>query len=158
MGDFADVDVEGRFSLIFIVFNTFFALLSQEEQVRCFRNVADHLATGGTFLIEAFVPDLKRFSDGQSVRVNTITNERVNLQAAQHDPVQQRIKSQHIVFMNGEARLYPVEVRYAWPSELDLMAQLGGLRLRHRWGNWDQEPFGPHSEKHISVYERNRQC
>jgi len=156
MGDFSDVGVEGTFSLVFIVFNTFFALLTQEQQTRCFCNAAEHLTDGGTFLIEAFVPDLTRFSGGQSVRVNTITDERVGLQVAQHDAVQQRVKSQHIVFINNEARLYPVEVRYAWPSELDLMAQLAGLRLRHRWGNWDQAPFGPHSEKHISVYERNR--
>lgn len=158
MGDFSDVEVEGKFSLIFVVFNTFFGLLTQELQTRCFRKVAEHLTDDGTFLIEAFVPDLTRFSERQSVRVNTITSERVSLQVAQHDPVQQRIKSQHVVFINNEARLYPVEVRYAWPSELDLMAQLAGLRLRNRWGNWDQEPFGPHSEKHISVYERNRQC
>jgi SAM-dependent methyltransferase len=156
MGDFSDVAVEGEFSLVFIVFNTFFAMLTQEQQTRCFRNVAEHLTDGGTFLVEAFVPDLTRFSGGQSVRVNTITSERVDLQVAQHDPVQQRIKSQHVVFINNQARLYPVEVRYAWPSELDLMAQLAGLRLRHRWGNWDQKPFGPYSEKHISVYERNR--
>ncbi|HWN99787.1 MAG TPA: class I SAM-dependent methyltransferase [Blastocatellia bacterium] len=154
MGDYADVDVEGQFSLIFVVFNTFFALLTQEEQVKCFRNVVDHLTPGGTFAIEAFVPDVTRFSGGQNVRVHTITNERVDLQVAQHDPLRQHIKSQHIIFINNEARLYPVEVRYAWPSELDLMAQLAGLELRQRWGNWDQQEFNKNSEKHISVYER----
>jgi SAM-dependent methyltransferase len=154
IGDFSAFEVEGKFSLVFIVFNTFFALLTQEQQARCFRKAAEHLTDGGTFLIEAFVPDLTRFSGGQSVRVNTITSDRVSLQVAQHDPVQQRIKSQHLVFINNEARLYPVEVRYAWPSELDLMAQLAGLRLRHRWGNWDRQAFRQDSEKHVSAYER----
>lgn len=153
IGNFADVDVEGEFPLVFIVFNTFFALLTQEEQVRCFRNVARHLTEGGTFVIEAFVPDVARFSGGQSVRASTVSDERVSLQVAQHDTLQQRIQSQHVVFVNGEVRLYPVEVRYAWPSELDLMAQLAGLELRHRWGNWNHEEFNQRHEKHISVYQ-----
>lgn len=154
MGNFADVDVEGEFSLIFIVYNTFFALLTQEEQVRCFRNVAGHLAAGGGFLLEAFVPDLTHFSGGQSVRATTVTSDRVSLKVSQHDAVRQRVKSQHVVIVNNEVRTFPVEVRYAWPSELDLMAQLAGLRLRHRWGNWDREEFKATSERHISVYER----
>jgi SAM-dependent methyltransferase len=153
-GNFADVDIDGRFSLIFVVLNTFYALLTQEEQVRCFRNVADRLTEDGTFVIEAFVPDLTLFSKGQSVRATTVTTDRVSLQASQHDPIRQRVKSQHIVFVNDQARLFPVEVRYAWPSELDLMAQLAGLRLRHRWGNWKREDFKGDSEKHISVYEK----
>lgn len=154
MGNFAEVDVEGEFPLVFIVFNTFFALLTQEEQVRCFRNVAKRLTPGGRFLIEAFVPDVTRFSGGQSVRAYTVTNDRVSLQVAQHDSVRQRLMTQYIVFTNQGTRLYPVEVRYAWPAELDLMAQLAGLQLRERWSNWKREEFTAKSEKHISVYER----
>jgi SAM-dependent methyltransferase len=154
MGNFADVEVEGQFPFVFIVFNTFFALLTQEEQVRCFRNVAGRLTESGTFLIEAFVPDVTRFRGGQNVRAYTVTNERVQLQVAQHDPVRQRMMTQNIVFTNQGMRLYPVEVRYAWPAELDLMAQLVGLRLRTRWSNWKREEFNSTSEKHISVYER----
>src|SRR6185436_15343200 len=120
MGNFADVEAEGQFPLVFIVFNTFFALLTQEEQVRCFRNVAARLTEGGTFVIEAFVPDVARFRGGQNVRAYTVTNERVQLQAAQHDPVRQRMMTQNIVFTDQEVRLYPVEIRYVWPAELDL--------------------------------------
>jgi SAM-dependent methyltransferase len=154
MGNFADVNVAGKFTLIFIVFNTFFALLTQEEQVRCFRNVAQHLHEDGVFLIEAFVPDVARFSGRQNLRLYTATQERVSLQAAVHDPVLQRIFTQNIVFTDDTTKLYPVEVRYAWPSELDLMAQLAGLKLQSRWSNWKRETFTADSEKHISVYER----
>lgn len=154
MGNFADVNVGGEFPLVFIVFNTFYALLTQEEQLRCFRNVAARLREGGTFLVEAFVPDVARFSGGQSVRAYTVTNERVSLQAAQHDPVRQRMMTQYIVFTAEGVKLYPVEIRYVWPSELDLMARLAGLRLRHRWGGWNREEFGANSEKYISIYER----
>src|ERR1051325_5620802 len=98
MGNFADVNVDGKFTLIFIVFNTFFALLTQDEQVRCFRNVAEHLNEDGVFLIEAFVPDVARFSGGHNLRVYTATEDRVSLQAAVHDPVLQRIFTQNIVF------------------------------------------------------------
>ena len=154
MGNFADVAVEGKFSLVFVVFNTFFALLTQEEQVRCFRNVAEHLTGDGKFLIEVFVPDVARFIAGQNVRASTITTERVSLQVSEHNSVEQQVMSQHIVFFNNEVRQFPVKIRYAWPSELDLMAQLAGLKLRHRWGNWNREEFNSRSEKHVSVYER----
>jgi SAM-dependent methyltransferase len=155
MGDFADVNVDGKFALVFIVFNTFFALLTQDEQVRCFRNVAEHLTEDGVFLIEAFVPDVERFNGGRhNLRVYAATEERVSLQAAVHDPVRQRLFTQNIVFSDGSTNLYPVEVRYAWPSELDLMAQIAGLKLRSRWSNWKRETFTAASDKHISVYER----
>ena len=154
MGNFADVEVEGEFSLVYIVFNTFFALLKQEEQVRCFRNVAVHLAEGGTFVIEAFVPDMKRFTGGQEVRAHAVTTEHVSIQVSQHNPARQRVKGQFVVLRNDHIKLYPVEIRYCWPSELDLMAQLAGLRLRHRWGTWMRGEFNATSEKHISVYER----
>ncbi|HXF39015.1 MAG TPA: class I SAM-dependent methyltransferase [Blastocatellia bacterium] len=154
MGNFADVQVAGEFRLIFVVFNTFFGLVTQEEQVRCFQNVAAHLGPDGTFVIEGFVPDMGRFHGGQELRTREVTTERVSLQASLHDPVSQRVKSQFIVFLNDRVGLYPVEIRYCWPSELDLMAQLAGLRLRHRWSNWSRGEFNATSEKHISVYER----
>jgi SAM-dependent methyltransferase len=154
MGNFADVQVDGEFSLVYVVFNTLFALLTQEEQVRCFRNVAAHLADGATFVVDAFVPDLKRFTGLQEVRAHAVTTDSVSIHATQHDPVRQRVKGQFIVFRNAQIKLYPVEIRYCWPSELDLMAQLAGLRLRHRWGSWNRGEFTSASEKHISVYER----
>jgi SAM-dependent methyltransferase len=154
MGNFADVPVEGEFSLVFVVFNTFFALLTQEEQVRCFRNVAAHLAAGATFVVDAFVPDLKRFTGLQEVRAHAVTTDSVSIHATQQDPVGQRVKGQFIVFRNAQIKLYPVEIRYCWPSEMDLMAQLAGLRLRHRWGSWNRCVFNAASEKHISIYER----
>ena len=126
MGNFADVQVAGEFRLIFVVFNTFFGLVTQEEQVRCFQNVAAHLGPGGTFVIEVFVPDMNRFSGGQELRTREVTTERVSLQASLHDPVSQRVKSQYIVFSNNQVNNYPIEIRYCWPSELDLMAQLAG--------------------------------
>lgn len=156
MGDFADVAVEGEFSLVFVVFNTFFSLQSQKEQARCFRNVAAHLAPDGVFLIEAFVPDASLFTGERSLKITAATNDRVSLKVSEHDPVEQRIKSQHVVIRDGEIKLFPVEVRYAWPAELDLMAELAGLKLVHRWGNWGQEKFSAGSEKHISVYDRIR--
>lgn len=154
MGNFADVDTPGTFSLIYIVYNTFFALQTQEEQVRCFRNVSEHLTDGGLFVIETVVPNLTLFNQEQEIKVTTITNDRVGLKVSQHDVVRQRIKSQHIVIINNEIKLFPVEIRYAYPAELDLMAQLAGLRLKHRWGNWQRDNFDANSTKHISVYER----
>ncbi len=152
-GDFAEVAVEQEFALVYIVFNTFFALPSQEAQVQCFRNVAAHLSNGGCFLVEAFVPDLNRFTGGQVNWATKVTMDVVELDVGQHDPVTQRVVSQKVVITDGSTRLYPVQIRYVWPAELDLMAQLAGLRLRERWSNWKREPFTSESTKHISVYE-----
>ena len=154
MGNFVDVSVEGKFSLVFVAFNTFFALLTQEEQVQCFRNVAARLADGGVFVIDAFVPDMKRFTGGQEVRAHAVTTEEASIQVSQHDPSRQRVKGQFIVLRNDQVKLYPVEIRYCWPSELDLMAQLAGMRLRDRWGGWAGGEFSSASDKHISIYER----
>jgi SAM-dependent methyltransferase len=154
MGNFADLEVENEFKLIYIVFNTFFVLLTQEEQVRCFRNVARRLTRDGVFVIEAFVPDLTRFSGGQANKAIKVTTELVELDVSQHYPAEQRVVGQKVVLTQGSVRLYPIQIRYCWPSEMDLMAQLAGLRLRHRWSNWQQEPFTSESVKHISVYER----
>lgn len=154
-GNFAEVAVEGKFSLVYIVFNTFFALASQEEQVQCFRNVAAHLEPGGCFVIEAFVPDLNRFTGGQVNWATKVTADEVQLDVGQHDPATQRVVSQKVVITDGSVKLYPVQIRYCWPSELDLMAQLAGLRLRERWSNWKREPFTSQSGQHISIYERN---
>jgi SAM-dependent methyltransferase len=153
LGDFAEVGVAGEFTLVFVVYNTLFALRTQEEQVRCFRNAAARLRPGGAFVVEAFVPDPAQFSGGHGLRVLHNAPGRVGLKVSEHDPVGQKIRSQHVVITEGGARLFPVEVRYAWPSELDLMAQLAGLRLRSRWGGWRREEFTAGSEKHVSVYE-----
>ena len=153
-GQLADVAVDRSFSLIFIVFNTFFALLSQDDQVRCFSNVARRLEPGGCFAMEAFVPDVARFDRGQRVHAINLDVDRVRLDVSLHRPVEQRVDAQHVVITGEGVRLVPVALRYAWPPELDLMARLAGLRLRHRWGGWDRAPFDDDSEKHVSVYEK----
>jgi SAM-dependent methyltransferase len=154
MGDFAEVRVDGRFTLIFVVFNTLFALTSQEEQVRCFRNVAEHLEDEGHFVVEVFVPDLARFDRGQRVSADRVEVDRLVVEASLHDPVGQRVVSQHVVMGESGNRMVPVHIRYAWPSELDLMARLAGLRLKNRWGGWRREYFTAESVRHVSVYEK----
>lgn len=153
VGNFVEVGANGNYSLIFVVFNTFFALRSQEEQVQCFANVARRLRPGGLFLIEAFVPDPTRFTRGQIIQAMQVGVDEVKLEASRHDPLTQRTFSQHVLITEKGVKLYPVQVRYAWPAELDLMARLAGMRLRERWGNWQRDPFTAASTDHISIYE-----
>ena len=153
IGSFADFALEDRFPLVFVVFNTFFALTSPEEQGRCFRAVARHLTPGGAFVIEAFVPDLSRFDRGQRVQATEIGLDEVRLDVSLHDAEAQVVESQHMVIREDGVRLIPIRARYAWPSELDLMAELAGLRFRERWGGWGREPFAGSSQNHISVWE-----
>jgi SAM-dependent methyltransferase len=154
LGDFADVAVEGRYDLIFVLFNTFFALLTQEEQVRCFCNVARHLEPQGVFVVEAFVPDMQRFSVRQAVRTVSVSEDQVRLEAVLLNPATQQITSQSVVLTEQGVRLYPVKIRYVWPAELDLMAQLAGLQLLQRWASWGKATFSADSGKHISVFGR----
>ena len=153
IGDFAQVNVQGEFALVYVVFNTFFMLLTQEAQVRCFRNVAAHLAPGGSFLIEAFVPDLKRFDGEQANRVTSVGLDHLELDVSQHERADQRVFGHKVVVRDGRMHLYPIQIRYVWPAEMDLMAQLAGLRLRERWSDWKRSPFTSQSGKHISLYE-----
>jgi hypothetical protein len=153
IGNFADVEVSGEYSLIYTVFNTFFMLNDQEEQVRCFANVAKRLRSGGFFLIEAFVPEPARFKDDQTVRVADMGVGEVHLETSIHDRLSQRIRSHQIVIGQSGVKLYPIQMRYAWPAELDLMARLAGMRLRERWSDWYRGPFVAESTKHISIYD-----
>jgi SAM-dependent methyltransferase len=153
-GDFTDFDLDRQFTLVYVVFNTFFSLLDQESQVRCFRCVAGHLAPGGRFVLECFVPDLDRFDRGQRLAVTAIEAEGVRLEAALHDPIGQKVKARVVSLTEAGSRFYPLEARYCWPSELDLMARLANLRLEHRWGGWRDEPFTGSSASHVSVYVR----
>ncbi len=155
IGDFADVPVSGAFQLIFVVFNTLFNLLTQDDQVRCFENVAAHLTDDGVFVVEAFVPTyLTRLRDDQYVDAESIEVREVRLDVGRHDPVAQRLDESHVVLSSAGVRLYPIVTRYAWPSELDLMARIAGLRLKNRWSGWEHEPFTATSRRHVSVYGR----
>jgi hypothetical protein len=154
LGDFAELAVDGEFELIYVVFNTFFALLDQEQQVRCFLSVAAHLADRGVFVIEAFVPDPTLYDRGQRVSAVRVEADRVQLDASRIDPVTQRVTSQHILIGAEGIMLLPVQLRFAWPSELDLMARVAGLSLRDRYGGWQGEPFSATSPTHVSVYAR----
>ena len=153
-GDFADVAVEGHFSLVFVINNTFLMLTSQEEQVRCFKNVASHLDEYGVFLVHAFVPDVANFDDNQHLRASLPDLASVRLDISIHDAVNQLIDFRHLHLTEEGIRMYPGRLRYVWPAELDLMARLAGLRLRERWGNWQRAPFTARSGSHVSVYER----
>lgn len=154
IGDFSEVSVPGTFSLVVLAVGTIFALPTQDAQVRCFANAASHLAPNGRFVLEAWVPDLVQFQHGPSVRPRKIGGERVSLVIAEHEPVGQRISTTQVHLSEEGVRLHPVSHRYAWPSELDLMARLAGLRLEHRWGGWDRSPFVADSTAHVSVYQR----
>jgi SAM-dependent methyltransferase len=155
MATFADFSLDERFALAYIAFNTFFAPVTQEEQIRCMETVARHLSPGGRFVIEAFVPDLARFVSNQTVRVVGLEPSEVRIDASLLYVTDQRITSQHIVLTERGTRLYPVTLRYVWPSEMDLMARIAGLHLEHRWADWERTPFALDSTKHISVYQRS---
>jgi hypothetical protein len=154
IGDFAELPVTGAYPLIYVPFNTIFALPSQQAQVRCFQRVGEQLTAGGRFVVEAFIPDLGRFTRGQSLQVRDLSDDALVLEAAQHDPVAQRVRAQHARLTESGVQLYPMELRYAWPSELDLMARIAGLALEERWGGWRREPFTAASTIAVSVYRR----
>jgi SAM-dependent methyltransferase len=155
MGDMADVPVAGRYPLIYLVFNTLGNLVTQDDQVRCLQNVARHLTDDGVFLVEMFVPNgYHRLDCDQRVGATAVRTDEVRLEVLRHDPVEQLLDKCHVTLGGGGVRLDPIVLRYVWPSELDLMARLAGLRLRERHGGWRGEPFDARSVRHVSVYGR----
>ena len=155
IGNYADVAVEDDYRLVYIVYNTIYNLLTQDEQVRCFQNVAAHLSEGGCFVLEAVTPNsLMHLRDHQYVAAEAVGVDHVRLDVARHDPVTQRLDETHVSITAQGVRLAPIVIRYIWPSEMDLMARIAGLTLKERWGGWSGEPFTADSRLHVSVYAR----
>jgi len=154
IGDFADVEIDGRFSLVFVAFNAFFVLLDVETQQRCFANVAAHLAPGGRFVVRTFVPDTSRFERDQHLEVQAVAVDGARLSASRHDPENQRVDSLIMWVSNAGVLTWPARLRYSYPDELDEMAAAAGLRLEHRWSGWAREPFEDDSAHQVSVYGR----
>lgn len=160
-GDMAEVTLPGRYRLVFVVFNSIMNLVTQDEQVRCVMNAAQHLAGDGVFVVENVVPDLmyalRPDRDGvdQYVEAGAVGPRGVRIETGRFDRATQRVDKCHVHLGVGGVRLDPLALRYVWPSELDLMARLAGLRLRERRGGWSGEPFDGGALRHVSIYERS---
>jgi SAM-dependent methyltransferase len=152
IGDFATTTVDGTFSLAYLVFNTIMNLTTQAAQVACFRNVAAHLQPGGRFVIEVGVPGLQRLPPGETIRAFHVSESRWGFD--EFDVARQGLVSHHFAIVAGRVERVSIPFRFAWPSELDLMAQLAGMTLRERWSGWQREPFTSDSHKHVSVWEK----
>ncbi|MEP7059633.1 MAG: class I SAM-dependent methyltransferase [Actinomycetota bacterium] len=153
IGDFATTKVEGTFTLAYLVYNTIMNLTTQDEQVGCFLNAAAHLEPGGCFVIEVGVPALRRFPPGETVRAFTVTPTRLGFEEYTDFPGQ-IVWSHHYWVRDGQMEVFSAPYRDVWPSELDLMARIAGMRLRERWSGWTREPFTGESTSHVSVWEK----
>jgi SAM-dependent methyltransferase len=154
-GDMTSASAGVGFALCYLVYNTISNLLSQDEQVECFRNAARHLHPGGRFVIELEVPGLRSLTPGHGGSVEVAEPGYILVDTV--DPVQQRLISHHFRFgpqlQDGrEARVFRSPHRYIWPSELDLMGRLAGFELEDRWSDWTRAPFTAESTSHVSVY------
>jgi SAM-dependent methyltransferase len=152
IGDFATTRVDGSFSLAYLVFNTIMNLTTQGAQVACFRNVAAHLEPGGCFVIEVGIPSLRRLPPGERFRAYHVGATRWDID--EFDVAAQSLVSHHFAIVDGRLERDSIPLRYVWPSELDLMAQLAGMSLRERWAGWKREPFTSDSDAHVSVWEK----
>ena len=152
-GDMTTARVDGEFNLVYLVFNTITNLTTQDAQVACFENAARHLAAGGCFVVEVFVPILRVLPPG--VRFHVFAEEPGYHAFDEYDVVEQVEWSHHLRLReDGTYRRHSAPYRYVWPAELDLMARLAGLRLRERWADWDRSPFTADSQQHVSVWEK----
>jgi SAM-dependent methyltransferase len=152
--DFATTTVDGSFALAYLVFNTIMNLTTQAAQVACFHNAAAHLEPGGCFVIEVTIPNLRRLPPGETFHVFNASENHWGID--EYEVATQGLTSHHFETVDGTVERLSIPFRYAWPSELDLMAQLAGMRLRSRWGGWKREPFTSESTKHVSVWEKPR--
>jgi SAM-dependent methyltransferase len=153
IGDFATTLVDGTFALAYLVANTIMNLVTQDDQVACFRNVAAHLEPGGRFVIEVLVPGLQRLPPGETFQPFAVSPTHLGIDEI--DVATQSLISHHYWIDDGTVQVLSPPFRYVWPSELDLMAQLAGMTLRERWGSWTREAFTSESIKHVSVWEKS---
>ncbi|GAB3821168.1 class I SAM-dependent DNA methyltransferase [Kribbella italica] len=153
VGDMTTTTTGRQYPLVYLVFNTIFNLLTQDAQVRCFENAARHLTDDGVFLIEAAVPSAWLPSN-QYVNAEQVEPSYVVLDVCRYDPATQILDENHVRLDAAGVHLGPISCRLAWPSELDLMARLAGLRLVDRWGGWEKERYTGEG-MHVSVYGRS---
>lgn len=154
IGDMATTDLGRRFDLVYLVYNTISNLTDQDGQVACFRNAADHLRPGGVFVVECCFPELRRLLPGETIRMFSHGPGYVGYEDfAEWDPVGQRAWSRHWWDVDGRTSRFDSLHRTVWPSELDLMARLAGLRLRDRWADWDRSAVTAASTGAVSVWE-----
>jgi SAM-dependent methyltransferase len=152
VGDMTATRAPGTFSLVYLVFNTIENVTTQTGQVAVFRNAAAHLAPGGTFLIECLVPELRKLPIGATTVVFDMTENHIGVD--EYDVANQGLVSHHFSKVDGRFGYSSGPFRYVWPAELDLMAELAGMRLRDRWGGWDRQPFTSESRMHVSIWEK----
>ncbi|HVA07929.1 MAG TPA: class I SAM-dependent methyltransferase [Acidimicrobiales bacterium] len=152
VGNFAEARADGTFGLAYLVYNTIENLTTQDEQVDCFCNVARHLDTGGRFVIEVEIPQIRRLPPGETARPFYVSHTRLGFDEL--DTANQSGVSHHYWIGEGRSQVFSMPYRYVWPAELDLMARIAGLRLQERWGDWNREPFTSDSIKHISVWDK----
>jgi SAM-dependent methyltransferase len=152
VGDFASTRLTETFALAYLVFNTIMNLTTQDEQVAAFQTVSRHLEPGGHFVIEVGVPDLQRLPRGETVKPFAVTPTALGFD--EYDVATQRLVSHHYEVGDGGVRSSSIPFRYVWPSELDLMARIAGLRLRERWSDWSGAPFTALSTSHVSVWRK----
>jgi SAM-dependent methyltransferase len=155
VSDFATAEVGRRFGCVYAVFNTLFALPTQELQLSCFAKAARHLTDGGCLVLECYVPNVG--SERTRLSFLGATDDDLMLEVSQTSRVDQTIQTWLLVFGRGRTEIVPFRTRFAWPAELDLLARLAGLELESRWGSWDRRPFTETSTDHVSVYRRLRE-
>ncbi|MEW9553830.1 class I SAM-dependent methyltransferase [Nonomuraea sp. NPDC050783] len=152
VGDFATTRAGGPFALAYLVRNTITNLTTQDEQVECFRTVAAQLEPGGRFLIEVYIPELRRLPPGQNIHPFTVTPAHLGFE--EYDLASQIAVSHHYWVTDARLETRSSPHRYVWPSELDLMARLAGMTLYARWAGWKHEPFTSESRYHVSVWQK----
>jgi SAM-dependent methyltransferase len=153
VGDMTTTRVSGTFTLVYLVANTIMNVTTQDEQVAVFANAASHLDVGGCFVVDVIVPQLRTVPPGSVARVFTMETEHVGVETFD-DVAQQIAWSHHWIQVDGRLVHHAAPYRYVWPSELDLMAKLAGMRLRDRWAGWDREPFTSESTSQVVIYEK----
>jgi SAM-dependent methyltransferase len=153
VGDMATTRLAGTFTLAYLVANSLANLTTQDAQVMCFENAAEHLEPGGRFVIELYIPELRRLPPGETVHPFALTPTHLGFE--EYDVASQIAYSHHYWIEDGRLETFSAPFRYVWPAELDLMARIAGMTLRERWSGWGRDPFTSESRSHVSVWTKN---
>ena len=154
IGDMASVKASGKFKLVYLVYNTITNLITQEEQINCFCNAANHLEEGGYFLIEVSIPAVQKLPMGETLHTFEASSKHIGID--EYDLLNQTVTSHHYRINQHRVDMFDSTHRYAWPSEYDLMARIAGMKLSQRWSTWKRDAFTSESMSHISVWQKLR--
>ena len=160
--DIRMLDLQEKFDLIFIPFNSIHHLYRNEDLFNALGCVRNHLKAGGLFLLDCFNPNIQYIVESEKVQAviaeyTTNDGREVLIKQIMHyENATQINRIKWHYFINGEFQsIQNMDMRLFFPQELDSYLKWAGFNIIHKFGSFEEEVFKDTSEKQIYVLTFN---